>query len=116
MRIEFTGALTGRSQMPVYRHANSLLKPSSAATGHWADGGTVLPRRAVIEIDLRVRADTPAKVRADEPVVELRARGARGGKTVFHCIPAGDGSRPEACELVVRRAGKSIARRSQVNA
>src|ERR1700687_5299062 len=100
MRIEFTGALTGRGQMPVYRHSHRLLKPSSAATGHRANGGTVLPRRAVIEIDLRVRANTPAKVRADEPVVELRARGARGGKTVVQCIPSGGGSPPEVRVLV----------------
>ena len=82
MRIESTGALTGPAQMPVYRHSDRLLKPSSAATSHRADGGIVLPCRTVIEIDLRVRADAPAKIRADEPVVELRRLGTRGGKTV----------------------------------
>jgi hypothetical protein len=111
-RIELTNSLTNRAQMPVYRHSESLLKPSSTADGYQAGGGTILPHRAVIKIELRVLADTPAKVRADEPVVVLRRRGARRGKTIVQCIPAIDGSRPQARELVVRRAGNCIARRS----
>src|ERR1700688_549194 len=99
--------------MPVCRHPESLLQPSSTAKDHQTDSGTVLPRRAIIEIDLRVRANSPANVRANEPGVELRSRYAGGGKNVVQCIPAVDGSRPVARELMVRRPGKCIARRSQ---
>src|ERR1700680_568820 len=98
--------------MPIYRHSKSLLKPRYSATGHRAGDGTVLRQHAIIEIDLGVRADSPAKVRAGEPAIELRRGRACGGKTVVPCIPAIDGSSPPARKLVVRRAGKGIARSS----
>ena len=82
MRIELTGIQTDRAQMPVYRHSKNLLKPSSTATDHWAGDRIVLPQRAVIEIDLRVLANSPAKIRTGEPVIELRRCRVRGGETV----------------------------------
>ena len=110
---KFSGTLTGRAQMPVYRHSKRLLKTSPAATKHQAGGWIVLPRHSIIEIELRILPHSPAKIRADEPAVKLRGFGASGGKTVVQCIPAVDGSRPGARELIVRRAGNSIARRPQ---
>jgi len=78
MRVETSAILTGRAQMPVYRHSERLLEPRHTATYHQADGRIVLPHRAVIEIDLRVGADTPSEVRAHEPVVESRAGRSHG--------------------------------------
>ena len=102
LHIEFTAALTGRAQMPVYGQSNRLLKTSSTATGHQARSGIVLLRRAIVEIDLRVLADPPANVCAHEPVVEFRSRDSRLGKTVVHCVPGVDASRQGARELMVR--------------
>jgi hypothetical protein len=85
-RIDLTASLTHREQMPVYRQPERLLNPISTAADHRADEWIVLSQHAVIEIELRVLADTPANVRADKPVVKLRGRGARGGKTVVQGV------------------------------
>ena len=98
--------------MPVHRHPKRLLQTSYSATGHRARSGTVLLGKAVIEINLGVRADTAPEIPADQPVVKSRLGKAGARQTLVQRVAAIDRPGPGSRELVVRGANEGVADRA----
>src|SRR6266481_5649950 len=100
--------------MPVYGHAERLLKPYWAeSSSDRGDLGIDLFQETIVEANFHMASHLMAHIGAHKPGVEIGRSCASGSQAGVECVAAIRRTRPESRELMMERPTDRIAFRAQ---
>src|SRR5258705_10689103 len=99
--------------MPVYGHAEQLLKPYRAeSSSNRGDPGIDLFQQTIVEANFHMAPHLMGHIGAHKPGVEIDRRCASGSEAGVECVASIRRTRPESRELMMERPTDRIAFRA----